>query len=306
MPCRVSRVAVWLGWFIVVALSDVSCHFARARASASAGRSLEGVDRSDAFVGYAERAGAGSATTSRASASPAASSEGPCLDRDQNCASWARGGECENNPGFMLSSCALSCRACGPNSAQAGATKGTSCRFDGKGSGELTIGVRLNGDAREIRIRLYPGVAPAAVASMWDGAARGPPTCEFYRAEPKPLPGAIDNYGGPGPPYGLVQGRLGTLRAGKVEASVSGCPVPPLKRGSVAAINGGPDFMLCVSDHPEWNHAFVQFGEVADQASLDVMDAIVAQPTHGESWGATKTVVLDQKVPCTTRLEPSS
>ena len=35
-----------------------------------------------------------------------------CKDSDTSCASWAGGGECDANPGFMLSSCPLSCNAC--------------------------------------------------------------------------------------------------------------------------------------------------------------------------------------------------
>lgn len=37
---------------------------------------------------------------------------GPCLDKHSHCAGWAQIGECQKNPAFMLSSCALSCGAC--------------------------------------------------------------------------------------------------------------------------------------------------------------------------------------------------
>ncbi|XP_078598036.1 uncharacterized protein LOC144874087 [Branchiostoma floridae x Branchiostoma japonicum] len=38
-----------------------------------------------------------------------------CPDSDSNCPSWARSGECDNNPRFMLNSCRLSCGVCFPN-----------------------------------------------------------------------------------------------------------------------------------------------------------------------------------------------
>ncbi|XP_066277554.1 uncharacterized protein [Branchiostoma lanceolatum] len=38
-----------------------------------------------------------------------------CPDSNANCASWAAGGQCESNPGYMLSACRLSCGVCFPN-----------------------------------------------------------------------------------------------------------------------------------------------------------------------------------------------
>ena len=39
-------------------------------------------------------------------------SKGSCADYSDNCLSWARGGECTRNPGFMLGECRQSCGAC--------------------------------------------------------------------------------------------------------------------------------------------------------------------------------------------------
>ena len=36
-----------------------------------------------------------------------------CTDDESNCAGWASAGECQNNPGFMLHMCKLSCGQCG-------------------------------------------------------------------------------------------------------------------------------------------------------------------------------------------------
>lgn len=46
----------------------------------------QATDRNGAFVGYAERAG---------------SAGGGCLDSNELCQTWADGGECERNPGYM-------------------------------------------------------------------------------------------------------------------------------------------------------------------------------------------------------------
>ena len=40
--------------------------------------------------------------------------EAACTDRDQRCASWASGGECQRNPPYMNASCARSCARCSP------------------------------------------------------------------------------------------------------------------------------------------------------------------------------------------------
>ena len=38
----------------------------------------------------------------------------PCADANSNCGDWASYGECQNNPGYMLSNCMLSCGVCAP------------------------------------------------------------------------------------------------------------------------------------------------------------------------------------------------
>ena len=35
-----------------------------------------------------------------------------CTDSEVDCARWARQGECQNNPGFMLTGCRASCASC--------------------------------------------------------------------------------------------------------------------------------------------------------------------------------------------------
>lgn len=59
-------------------------------------------------------------------------------------------------------------------------------------------------------LQLRPDISPktaAYVLSVAKGGGCGP-ECRFYRSEKLPKPGAIDNFGGPGPPYALLQARL--------------------------------------------------------------------------------------------------
>lgn len=49
------------------------------------------------------------ATTAQSSSAPAVS----CEDTKPDCAGWAKSGECQSNPGFMLQGCKKSCGGCG-------------------------------------------------------------------------------------------------------------------------------------------------------------------------------------------------
>ena len=48
-----------------------------------------------------------------------------CTDSEVDCARWARQGECQNNPGFMLTGCRASCASC---ESEACHNKHDSCR----------------------------------------------------------------------------------------------------------------------------------------------------------------------------------
>jgi len=58
-----------------------------------------------------------------------------CVDKSSNCASWASGGYCHSNPGFMKQSCRRSCGLCCP--ASSCRDSHTRCReWTGKGECE--------------------------------------------------------------------------------------------------------------------------------------------------------------------------
>ena len=146
-------------------------------------------------------------------------------------------------------------------------------------------------------MRLREDISPRTSAYFLEFAsARGARCagCEFHRAEANPEPGAIDNYGGPGPPYALVQGRLG-------EGSRSDLPregTPLVERGDVCVVAGGPDFFIATKAHHEWGNGHTVFGKV-DERDMWVVEKIVELPILHQTWGQTKVAALAEKLPFT-------
>lgn len=56
--------------------------------------------------------GACSAGDGTCASGQAATSGQPCTDQNADCWNWARNGECDKNPGYMLIQCAASCGSC--------------------------------------------------------------------------------------------------------------------------------------------------------------------------------------------------
>jgi hypothetical protein len=158
----------------------------------------------------------------------------------------------------------------------------------------LTLDGDGNGDARVIALRLREDWAPTLARELADGAARGG---RFYRAEGPPEAGARDGYGGPGPPYALLQGTLEGLR-GQIE----GTP-PIVERGYACMIGSGPDFFIATRGHAEWGRAHACFAE-ADEATMALVDEITeTYAVHPETWGRTNVTVLNEKLPFSSSIE---
>ena len=224
-----------------------------------------------------------------------------CKDRDAGCVDWAASGECERNTGFMRVACAASCVACG--SADGGPAAALPALPDtAPAPGVLRLHTLLG----DIRIQLRPALAPRTAAYLRELAAAstggdGPCTsCRFYRAEARPAPGAIDNYGGPGPPYALIQGSFASPSFVAIEREAA----PLVERGDACLIGTGPDFFLAVGPHPEWGAGHTVFGRVV--GGMKVVDAIAEdQPKHEETWGETHVPTLVTPRPFTLALEAS-
>jgi Cyclophilin type peptidyl-prolyl cis-trans isomerase/CLD len=146
-------------------------------------------------------------------------------------------------------------------------------------------------------LQLRDDISPRTAAYVKQVAAGGlcnnSTSCRFYRAEPIPPPGAIDNFGGPGPPYALVQGSLASTLFTAIERE--GAPL--VQRGDACLIGTGPDFFIAVGPHPEWGNGHTVWGRV--QGSMAAVDAIVEQPLKEETWGETHVRVLVSPMPFT-------
>ena len=234
---------------------------------------LDHAARNNAFIGYTETKGQ------------------PCVveDRDAQCEQWASSGECTRNPGFMTSTCAKSCGApCTPP------------EVDDRLPKHANVGAVVFHTAEgDIRVRLRKDASPIVAEAFSSFASKPGASGSFYRSEAVPEPGAIDNFGGPGPPYALVQGRLdGTQRSDLPRESA-----PKVRRGHACLIGGGPDFFIAVGDHPEWGNGHTVWGEV-DLDEMAAVDAITRMKVRKETWGETHVTVLVDPLRFTLTYEP--
>ena len=233
---------------------------------------LDHAARNNAFIGYTETKGQ------------------PCVveDRDARCEQWASSGECTRNPGFMTSTCAKSCGApCTPE-------------VDDRLPKHANVGAVVFHTAEgDIRVRLRKDASPVVAETFSSFAKKPGASGSFYRSEAVPEPGAIDNFGGPGPPYALVQGRLdGTHRSDLPRESA-----PKVRRGHACLIGGGPDFFIAVGGHPEWGNGHTVWGEV-DLDEMEAVDAITRLRVRKETWGETHVTVLVDPLRFTLTYEP--
>lgn len=161
--------------------------------------------------------------------------------------------------------------------------------------------LRISTSLGDIRVALRPELAPNTVAYI-SRLARGEgapcDTCRFYRAESLPAPGAIDNFGGPGPPYALIQGSFASADFKAVEKEAA----PLVVRGDACFIGSGPDFFIAVGPHPEWGAGHTVWGRVlGDMGTVD--DIADGQPKEEQTWGQTHVTVLKTPLPFTLSLE---
>ncbi|PNW86299.1 hypothetical protein CHLRE_02g080850v5 [Chlamydomonas reinhardtii] len=200
-----------------------------------------------------------------------------CRDAESACSDWAEKGECNKNPGFMAKSCRLSCRLC--------------TAPEVKASDYAAMQLVLNTSLGQIRIKPLFERAPATAALVLEAAVNGPACrgCVFYRNE------AVPPEGSSGPPYGLLQGSLaGLLKVPEHE----GGPVF-MRRGHVAMIPSTREFFINVMDHESWGGSMTVWGDVADAASMAVVEAALLLPYHDVKHPTFGTVMrmLDKQVP---------
>ena len=163
-------------------------------------------------------------------------------------------------------------------------------------AGDIPIALRADW-APKLVSDILTAVRVGGACARTDGGA-----CAFYRAEAVPALGAVDAYGGPGPPYALLQGNFeGLGNAHEKELATSA------KRGYACLIGRGPDFFIATRAHEEWGRAHTVFG-VATDAGMDVVDAIAENknnlfPVTRETWGETNVTTLVEKVYFSARVD---
>eukprot|EP00192_Tetraselmis_astigmatica_P021899 CAMPEP_0117695622 /NCGR_PEP_ID=MMETSP0804-20121206/28237_1 /TAXON_ID=1074897 /ORGANISM="Tetraselmis astigmatica, Strain CCMP880" /LENGTH=264 /DNA_ID=CAMNT_0005509705 /DNA_START=241 /DNA_END=1035 /DNA_ORIENTATION=- len=234
-------------------------------------------DRDSAFIGYSER--------SRSEA-------GNCKDEAPHCEDWATDGECDANPRFMKISCRKSCNTCGSDSRLPSSCTTCATLQLATAHGMIPILMRSDWSPKAVE-------AVLALLGGSSGQLRGPLVppckgCELYRSEKVPPPGVSDNFGGPGPPYALLQGRIPGLKPLNQEAT------PLVERGMVCLIGSGPDFFIAVGPHHEWGQAHTVWGEVVDMSTVDLI--VETLPTKQQVWGQTHVAVLEPPLPFTAKL----
>jgi len=157
---------------------------------------------------------------------------------------------------------------------------------------EVRFGANDERRNREIRIRLLEKRSPKIVGAFKEFGRNGV-SGSFYRSEAVPEVGAIDNYGGPGPPYALIQAsQTERMSGGRMPREFA----PLVERGFACLIGEGPDWFIAIDKHHEWGHGHSVWGIVEDDESLEVADEITRLPIRNERWGQTNVTVLVEKV----------
>ena len=236
-----------------------------------------------------------------------------CVDaREEECARWACAGECDANPGFMITECACACAAVARDVAirlesRASRSERVSVpdafAFVVEWSAEDDIGIGTT-ERREARVRVRlqsdendaPRTLSALRGALESGVCAsgsfcgGGGACHFHRAEQT---------------YGLVQGTLlGLGEAGGVfgEPRLEG--TMSWSRGTVGYIPGGDNVLVATKPHPEWDSGFVAFGEVFEE-DMVYIDAIASLPTEPFTHPEYKTVMAMLKRKVRFALEPA-
>ena len=244
-----------------------------------------------------------------------------CVDaREEECARWACAGECDANPGFMITECACACAAVARDVAAAAARRRAislesrasrservsapdAFAFVVEWSAEDDVGIGTT-ERREARVRVRlqsdendaPRTLSALRGALESGVCAsgsfcgGGGACHFHRAEQT---------------YGLVQGTLlGLGEAGGVfgEPRLEG--TMSWSRGTVGYIPGGDNVLVATKPHPEWDSGFVAFGEVFEE-DMVYIDAIASLPTEPFTHPEYKTVMAMLKRKVRFALEPA-
>lgn len=71
---------------------------------------------------------------------------------------------------------------------------------------------------------------------------------------------------------------------------------PKIRRGSVAWIGSGPEFIISLANHNEWKRKYTVFGSVLPE-DMDIAEKIVNLPTNSDVWSNIQVSVLNKSIP---------
>uniref|UniRef100_A0ACD5ZN43 Uncharacterized protein n=1 Tax=Avena sativa TaxID=4498 RepID=A0ACD5ZN43_AVESA len=152
------------------------------------------------------------------------------------------------------------------------------------GTSQGILGLETN--LGTLRIQLLPDCAPRSVDYFIELLGlHNCAGCRFYRAEGR---GQLWDAGGnhienaaSGPPYALLQGTLEVDGVAFKEIPREGCSA--VRRGSVAWIGSGPEFLISLANHEEWSDAYTVFGSVVPE-DMAVAEEMAMLPTSTDVW----------------------
>ncbi|KAK3264668.1 hypothetical protein CYMTET_26606 [Cymbomonas tetramitiformis] len=254
------------------------------------------IDREDAFVGYSELYAVSKdhvdPEKKREPGDIQSGSQQACNDLESACGDWAAKGECEKNPDYMQTSCAKSCDGCARATLERMRAEQRYAAYL-EGPKEHLVVATSHG---EIRVRLRSDLAPQTVTQVKSLVNQNQcRASSFHRSETYPKPGVIDMYGGPGPPYALLQGSFRQWKAVHKEEA------PLVERGMVCLIQGGPDWFVALSSHHEWLHGFTVWGEVDNMTVVEHI--VTTEPVRKGHSGQVTVSSLVNPIPYTCHIE---
>lgn len=97
-----------------------------------------------------------------------------------------------------------------------------------------------------------------------------------------------------GPPFALIQGTLEAQGTTFKKIPKEVCPT--IRRGSVAWVGSGPEFLISLANHQEWKKAYTVFGSVLPE-DMKIAEKIAQLPTKSDVWNNINVTVLEKYVP---------
>uniref|UniRef100_A0A383VB71 Uncharacterized protein n=1 Tax=Tetradesmus obliquus TaxID=3088 RepID=A0A383VB71_TETOB len=154
--------------------------------------------------------------------------------------------------------------------------------------------------ACKISLKLRPELSLKVVSLVKQLASSGQKcnACKFYRHEPVPQSWGRDSFYGP--PYALLQGSLADMAH---QPPFEGSPA--VKKGDACIIPNTREFFIATADHGEWGDSHTVWGQVADEASWQVIARIPTGPYTNRTDGAitTRWLTPEATVPFNISLE---